>query len=67
MSHDRLSPSHRAFLSSLFSMSIPKNCVKVVENTRWKEAMIEETRDLLKNDIWELNALLAIKRVIGCE
>lgn len=24
--------------------------------------MIEETRDLLKNDTWELSALLAIKR-----
>jgi len=48
-------------------VSIPKDFMKVVKNTRWKEPMAEEIRALLKNNTWELTTFPTIKRVVGCE
>ena len=46
VSYSRLSPSHKAFVSSLSSVSIP-NCVQeALSSPKWKSAMVEEMRAL---------------------
>nr|CAD1835548.1 unnamed protein product [Ananas comosus var. bracteatus] len=67
VSYASLSPSYRAFVSSLSSMSIPHNWKEALIDPKWKGAMDEEMRALKKNNTWELVDLPAGKRTVGCK
>ena len=49
VSYDCLSPSYRAFVSSLSSISIPQNWQDAFMIPKWKGAMVEEMTTLKKN------------------
>jgi hypothetical protein len=44
-----LSPSYRAFVSSLSSISIPQGWKEAITIPEWKESMVEEMTALKKN------------------
>lgn len=48
-SYDSLSPSYRAFVSSLSSLSISQGWEQAIIDPKWNEAMVEEMRALGKN------------------
>ena len=67
VSYSRLSPSYRAFVSSLSSISIPQHWQEAILKSEWKEAMVEEMKALKKNDTWELVTLPNEKKPVGCK
>lgn len=67
VSYDSLSPSYRAFVSSLSSVSIPQGWKEAIMDSNWKEAMVEEMQALRKNDTWELVSLPAGNKPVGCK
>jgi hypothetical protein len=67
VSYDRLSPSYHAFVSSLSSISIPKNWQDAFIIPKWKGAMVEEMTALKKNGTWELVSLPEGKKPVGCK
>ncbi|KAJ7954112.1 Retrovirus-related Pol polyprotein from transposon TNT 1-94 [Quillaja saponaria] len=67
ISYDSLSPSYRAFVSSLLSVSIPKDWKEALADPKWEDAMVEEMKALSKNDTWELASLPYGKRAVGCK
>ncbi|KAJ7967937.1 Retrovirus-related Pol polyprotein from transposon TNT 1-94 [Quillaja saponaria] len=67
ISYDSLSPSYRAFVSSLLSVSIPQDWKEALADPKWEDAMVEEMKALSKNDTWELASLPYGKRAIGCK
>lgn len=66
VSYSHLSPSYRAFVSSLSSVSIPQDWKEAITLPKWKEAMVEEMTALKKNGTWELVSLPKGKRSVGC-
>ena len=42
MIYNRLSPSFRAFVTSLSSVQIPKNIKEVLEDLKWRQAVVDE-------------------------
>jgi hypothetical protein len=49
VSYESLSPSYKAFVVSLQSVSIPTNWKKAKEDSKWRMAMVEELEALCKN------------------
>jgi hypothetical protein len=48
VSYASLSPSYRAFVTSLHSVAIPKDWKEAQCNSNWREAMLEELKALEK-------------------
>ena len=67
MTYSHLSPKHKAFLTSLDAIPIPKNLSKALSSENWKDAMKVEMAALEKNQTWELVDLPKGKRPIGCK
>ena len=67
VSYDHLSPSSRAFVASLDTVSLPRLVLEALSHPGWREAMIEEMMALDKNETWSLVDLPAGKKVIGCK
>lgn len=65
VSYDSLSSKYRGFVSSLSSVSIPQNWKDAFLDPKWKEAMVEEMKALVKNETWELVTPPAGKRPVG--
>lgn len=49
------------------SVSIPQNWKDAFLDPKWKEAMVEEMKALVKNETWELVTPPAGKRPVGCK
>lgn len=49
MTYQNFSPSHKAFLSNLHSIPIPKNLSEALADKKWKDAMRVEMEALEKN------------------
>jgi hypothetical protein len=62
VSYESLSPSYRAFVASLQTVSIPKDWKTARQDLKWREAMIEELEALKKNKTWVLTTLPARKK-----
>ena len=56
--------NHQSFVTSLYSVSIPTNWKLAREDSKWKEAMLEDMRALEKNRTWELVNLLQGKQPV---
>ena len=67
VSHSRLSPLYKAFLSSLSSVYIPNRVQEALSDPQWKSAMVEEMKALSKNSTWELVELPRGKKTVGCK
>ncbi|CAA6664260.1 unnamed protein product [Spirodela intermedia] len=65
--YNRLSPSHKAFVSNLNTTSIPKTVFEALTHEKWRQAMNEDMKALRKNDTWELVRLPIGKKVVGCK
>ncbi|KAK8951032.1 hypothetical protein KSP39_PZI004596 [Platanthera zijinensis] len=65
ISYSHLSPAHKAFISSLSSIMIPKTWQEAIQVPEWKQAMEEELRALHKNNTWQLVDLPPGKRTVG--
>jgi hypothetical protein len=67
VSYEALSPSYKAFVASLQSVSIPTDWKVAKEDKKWRAAMLEELQALRKNKTWELVTLPTGKRAVSCK
>ncbi|KAL4281404.1 hypothetical protein GQ457_03G010010 [Hibiscus cannabinus] len=67
LSYKNLSNKHRAFITSLHTIPIPKTLSEALENENWKAAMKIEMEALEKNRTWELVRLPEGKKTVGCK
>lgn len=54
VSNHRLSKSNMSFVNQFFVVSIPSSVQEALADPRWKAAMNEEMKSLLKNETWDL-------------
>ena len=66
LSYHRLSPSYCTVVSSLSSISVPKNVSEALSDPRWTQAMVEEMTALHANGTWDLVSLPPGKSLVGC-
>jgi hypothetical protein len=50
ISYDSLSPSYKAFILSISSISIPQNWREAYQELKWREVMVDEMKALSKNE-----------------
>ena len=67
VSYSHLSPSYRAFVSKLDSVSIPNHVQEALSNPNWKNAIVEEMKAVHKNGTWKLAELPRGKKTVGCK
>ncbi|XP_048527792.1 uncharacterized protein LOC125507164 [Triticum urartu] len=67
VSYKALSPSYKAFVASLQTVSIPKDWKAAKQDPKWRESMIEELEALKKNKTWVLTTLPAGKKAVSCK
>ena len=67
ISYDKLSPTFRAFTSSITEIQIPQNIQEAFKNPKWKAAVDEEIQALEKNRTWEITDLPRGKKPVGCK
>lgn len=67
LSFKKFSPSHRAFLVSLNTISIPTTVSEALTDEKWKQAMNVEMEALEKNKTWELVKLPVGNKPVGCK
>ena len=66
LSYHQLSPFYFSFVSSISSLTIPKNIHEALDRPRWQQAMIVEIQALESNGAWELVPLPLGKKTVGC-
>ncbi|RVW89009.1 Retrovirus-related Pol polyprotein from transposon TNT 1-94 [Vitis vinifera] len=67
ISYDKLSPTFRAFTSSIIEIQVPQNIHEAFKYPKWKAAVDEEVRALEKNGTWEITDLPRGKKPVGCK
>ena len=67
VSLEKFSSSHRSFLISLNTISIPTTLSEALSSENWKQAMNLEMEALEKNKTWDLVDLPTGKRPVGCK
>jgi hypothetical protein len=67
ISYKYCNPSFQSFIASLDSTSIPHDWKEALEDSKWRDAMLEEMKALEKNKIWELVDLPRGKQPVGCK
>ncbi|RVW64572.1 Retrovirus-related Pol polyprotein from transposon TNT 1-94 [Vitis vinifera] len=67
ISYDKLSPTFRAFTSSITEIQVPQNIQEAFKYPKWKAAVDEEVRALKKNGMWEITDLPRGKKPFGCK
>ena len=66
MSYENLSPSHKAFLTTINSIPIPKTIFEALSNENWRDAIRVEMQALEKNKVWDLVKLPKGNNTVGC-
>ncbi|XP_070044109.1 retrovirus-related Pol polyprotein from transposon RE1 isoform X1 [Nicotiana tomentosiformis] len=66
LSYHRLSSPHYAFISSLYSVSIPKSTGEALSHPGWRQAMSDEMSALHTSGTWEFVPLPSGKSTVGC-
>ncbi|CAJ2657372.1 unnamed protein product [Trifolium pratense] len=64
---EQLSTTHKAFLTSLNTTTIPTSLSEALSDRKWKQAMDLEMEALDKNNTWELVSLPNGKKPVGCK
>ncbi|RVW95017.1 Retrovirus-related Pol polyprotein from transposon TNT 1-94 [Vitis vinifera] len=67
ISYDKLSPTFRAFTSSITEIQVPQNIQEAFKYPKWKAAVDEEVRALEMNGTWEITDLPRGKKPVGCK
>ena len=67
VSYERLSPTHRAFISKINKAQVPTTIHEALAVPEWKTAIYEEIQALKKNGTWEISELPSRKRLVGCK
>jgi Reverse transcriptase (RNA-dependent DNA polymerase) len=67
VSFEALPPIYKVFVTSLHSNSTPCEWRKAMQDSKWKMAMFEEMRALVKNDTWDIVPRSSGKNVVGCK
>ncbi|WKA11938.1 hypothetical protein VitviT2T_029385 [Vitis vinifera] len=67
ISYDKLSPTFRAFTSSITEIQVPQNIQEAFKYPKWKATVDEEVRALEKNGTWEITDLPRCKKPVGCK
>ncbi|RVX13979.1 Retrovirus-related Pol polyprotein from transposon TNT 1-94 [Vitis vinifera] len=67
ISYDKLSPTFRAFTSSITEIQVPQNIQEAFKYPKWKAAIDEEVQALEKNGMWEITDLPRGKKPVGCK
>ncbi|RVW49546.1 Retrovirus-related Pol polyprotein from transposon TNT 1-94 [Vitis vinifera] len=63
----QLSPTFRAFTSSITEIQVPQNIQEAFKYPKWKAAIDEEVQALEKNGMWEITDLPRGKKPVGCK
>ena len=66
LSYHRLSSPYSAFVSTISSISLPKNTNEVLSHPGWRQAMVNEVAALHSTGTWDLVVLLFGKFPVGC-
>ena len=66
LSYHRLSPSYACFVSSLSSLTIPRNVHEALDHPGWRQAMIVEMQAIEHSGTWKLVPLPPGKKTVGC-
>jgi hypothetical protein len=66
VSYNHLSPSLRAFTTSVSSVFVPTTIQEALSVSEWRQAMEDEMSALHHNGTWELVPLPAGKTTVGC-
>ena len=66
LSYHRLSSPYSAFVSTIFSVSLPKNTNEALSHPGWRQAMVDEMAALHSTDTWDLVVLPFGKFPVGC-
>lgn len=67
LSYNCLSPSHRAFTTSISLEPEPKSFLQAMKEPKWRDAMRAEIDALEANHTWTLTDLPPGKKAIGCK
>ncbi|RVW56778.1 Retrovirus-related Pol polyprotein from transposon TNT 1-94 [Vitis vinifera] len=67
ISYNKLSPTFRAFTSSITEIQVSQNIQEAFKYSKWKAAVDEEVRALEKNGTWEITDLPRGKKPVGCK
>ncbi|RVW65650.1 Retrovirus-related Pol polyprotein from transposon RE1 [Vitis vinifera] len=67
VTHEGLSPSYRAFATSLDDTQVPNTIQEALKISEWKKAVQDEIDALEKNGTWTITDLPVGKRPVGCK
>ncbi|KAL3537106.1 hypothetical protein ACH5RR_000472 [Cinchona calisaya] len=62
-----LSPTHKKFIASLNTITIPNTVSEALSKREWRDAMKEEMSALQKNKIWEIVDKPKGKNIVDCK
>lgn len=62
-----MNPPLRAFISTLDNQYIPNTTEDALRNPKWKDAVNDEIRALIKNDTWDLVSYEPGIKLVGCK
>ncbi|RVW15029.1 Retrovirus-related Pol polyprotein from transposon RE2 [Vitis vinifera] len=67
VTYEGLSPSYRAFATSLDDTQVPNTIQEAFKISEWKKAVQDEIDALEKNGTWTITDLPVGKRLVGCK
>ncbi|RVX01253.1 Retrovirus-related Pol polyprotein from transposon RE1 [Vitis vinifera] len=67
VTYEGLSPSYRAFATSLDDTQVPNTIQEALKISEWKKAVQDEINALEKNGTWTITDLPVGKRPVGCK
>ena len=66
LSYHRLSSTYSAFVSTISTVSLPKNTNEALSHPGWRQAMVDEMAALHSTGTWDLVVLPVGKFPVGC-
>ena len=66
LSYHQLSSTYSAFVSTISTVSLPKNTNEALSHTGWRQAMVDEMAALHSTGTWDLVVLPVGKFPVGC-
>ncbi|XP_074556441.1 uncharacterized protein LOC141812295 [Curcuma longa] len=67
LSYQRLSKNHKAFISRISHLFVPRNIQEALDDPSWKLAVMEEMNALRRSGTWEIVDLPKGKKPVGCK
>jgi transposase InsO family protein len=67
LSYDKLSHTHKAYVSRISNLFVPRTIQEALGDPNWKLAVKEEMDALRKNNTWSITDLPHDKRAVGCK